>query len=225
MGREEHGTGQWDSSCLGISLTGSPRNCHGREKMQTIAVQEQSAISGQKNQEKLRIPWTQTKNSTQRWNWGWETSLQFYEWPKKAVSSASPTAKNPKLSCSWNKETRSIRLISVSKKDKAVEKVSLWHTGTGVLLTRNSQDTQCPFHCQELLFSIPVSEPPLRVCGMKAVLKAKGGQSRGHEAHSDTHRSMESQRIHPTMMKEVFGVTLGMPSKSSGNSLLFTGKR
>lgn len=36
---------------------------------------------------------------------------------------------------------------------------------------------------------------------------------------------MGPQRIHPMMMKEVFGVTVGMPSKGTGNNLLFTGKK
>lgn len=35
---------------MGTSLTGSPGNCHGRKKIPTIAEQEQSTISGQKNQ-------------------------------------------------------------------------------------------------------------------------------------------------------------------------------
>lgn len=55
VGREEHETGQRDSSCLEISLTGPPGNCHGRKKMPTITTHEQSTISGQKKSIKIKI--------------------------------------------------------------------------------------------------------------------------------------------------------------------------
>lgn len=76
-------------------------------------------------------------------------------------------------------------MIFVSNEDKAEEKVSLLLTGTGAVLTRNFEDTQCLFPSQELPSSTPVSEPPLRVFRMKVVLTGRGGQSREHLAHAD----------------------------------------
>lgn len=143
----------------------------------------ETVMAGRRCQPSLHKNDTQSVDRKINKNWEYSGNRQkwpLYEQPKKAMSWAIPNAKNPKLSWRWNKQRRSTRWISVGSKNKTEEKESLWHTGAECPFPSDKELTRYPFSCQELPSRTPVSEPPLRVCQMKAVLMWNGGQSREH---------------------------------------------